>query len=283
MKNYCTIVHVSGAQCMVATMMSRGTADAAKDLLNSAIYAIWSTFADALADIASDPNLGADGAYSNTTYFQSGGLHSTQFAVDNDQVPIFQRAVNRLYGNKSWTTATTYTTGASSAVATTAVTESTNTVTVTFSATPSNCQVGNTMTLAGITASGYNGNYTILTRSSTQVTVYNVSGLTSPATVQGTGVCPEQQDTDVYTILGGTATSPSFTLESCMGYTAQNLFLKNENTTSPWVITPFGSETIDGASSLTMPSASSGDYPVVILQSQLISTSAAGCNWVRIQ
>ena len=80
--------------------------------------------------------------------------------------------------------------------------------------------------------------------------------------------------------LAGTAVAPSFTLDSCVGYTGQSLWFKNENTTSPWVLTPYAaSETIDGAASLTMPVAAAGHYPVVQLTSQLISATAAGCTW----
>jgi hypothetical protein len=103
--------------------------------------------------------------------------------------------------------------------------------------------------------------------------------------VFGTAATPTQLDADVYVNLGGSAAgNPSFTLQSCVGWTGQNLYLKNLNTTSAWVITPFtAAETIDGAATLTMPAASSGNNPVVILQSVLVSPSAGGCTWKRRQ
>ena len=265
------------------SMISRAAIDACKNSLNALFRQQWPTVFDGFADMGADPNLGADGDYSNLTYFLADQTHLTTFAKANDAAPVVQRAIRRVYGNNSWTAANTYTTAAAAAVATTAGSEATNTVTITFGATPANCVVGSTITIAGTTPAGYSGNWQILTRSATQVTYWDVSGL-GAITIQGTGVCPQQVDEDVYVILAGSATSPSFTLESCMGYTGQNLYIKNENTTSPWVITPFqSSETIDGAASLTMPTASSGNFPVVVLQSTLISPTAAGCTWSRLQ
>lgn len=274
-----------GWRVIVVPMLSRAvTGDADKDLLNPLIRGQWRAFANGLADVAADPRLGADGAFSNTTWFQVDQIHPTPAAQQNITAPIIARAVNRLTGHNDFSSATTYTTGAPAATTITAASESTNTVTFTFGTTPANCLVGNQMTVTGVTPSGYNRtDYIVLTRSSTQVTAFNPTASLGAGTVFGAASCPEQVDQDVYTILGGSATSPSFTLESCIGYTGQNLYLKNVNTTSPWVLTPWASETIDGAASLTMPTASSGNEPVVILQAQLVSAAAAGCNWVRVQ
>lgn len=280
------LIDVSRSQPIaIVSMISRTGAglDTCKNALNELLRQNWRTFADDFIDVAADPNLGADGAYASTTYFVD-AVHPTSQAQANNVAPIFQRAVGRYFGNQSWTTATTYTTAAAAAVATTAGSQSSTTVTVTMSATPANCQVGNTATIAGVTPSAYNNFWQILTRSSTQITFYALATSLGTITGQGTIVCPQQQDADVYTILAGSSVSPSFTLESCMGYTGQNLYFKNANTTSPWVLTPFQStETIDGASSLTMPIATSGNLPTVILQATLISASAAGCTWKRIE
>lgn len=257
--------------------------DAAKNAFNALERSNWRTLADGFVDVASDPSLGADGAGASTTFFTD-GTHPTINAQANNVAPLIQRAVNRLYGNQDWTTATTYTVAALAATATTAGSEATNTITLTFGATPANCQVGNQITVAGTTPAGYSGTWQILTRSATQVTYWtNTTGL-GVITVQGTGVCAQQQDADVYTILGGVAVAPAFTLESCVGYTGQNLYFKQTNTTSNWVLTPFqGSETIDGAATLTMPTSTSGNNSVVILQAQLISAAAGGCTWKRLQ
>lgn len=276
--------HMTGpSKLMPVSMISRVSNDTGKNNFNAPLRQSWQTFGDAFIDIAADPNLGADGASANATYFQGDGIHPTTFAQANDIAPIFQRAINRLYGNNAWGTATTYTVAALAATATTAGSESTNTVTLTFGATPANCVAGNQITIAGVTPAGYNGTYQILTRSATQVTYFDTSGL-GAVSVQGTGVCAQQQDADVYTILGGSAVAPAFTMESCVGYTGQNLYFKQTNTTSNWVLTPFQtSETIDGATTLTMPTSTSGNNSVVVLQAQLVSAAAGGCTWKRLQ
>lgn len=274
-----------GWRVIIVPMLSRATTgDADKDLFDPLVRAQWRAFANGLADVAADPRLGADGAFSNTTWFQVDQIHPTPAAQQNITAPIIARAVNRLTGHNDFSSATTYTTGAAAATTITVATESTNTVTLTFSATPTNCVVGNQMAVSGVTPSGYNRtDYIILTRSATQVTAFNPTAGLGAGSIFGAASCPLQVDQDVYAILGGSATSPSFTLETCIGYTGQNLYLKNVNTSSPWVLTPWASETIDGAASLTMPSASSGNEPVVVLQAQIVSAAAAGCNWVRVQ
>jgi hypothetical protein len=277
---YCKDRHTKGWKVIAATMVSRSGQDANKNTYNTLIRQNWSTFADGLADIAADPLLGADGASASATYFQT-GVHPTQTAIYNSEVPVFQRAVNRLYGNTSWTSANTYTTAAPAATSITASSESGNTATITSTLNP---PVGSTVTIAGVTPAGYNGSYVVQTTSASTFTVYlPVTGL-GAGSVFGTAQIPLQVDGDVYVVLGGSAAgNPAFTMQSCVGYTGQNLYFKNTNTTSAWALTPFGSETIDGAATLTMPTASSGNNPVVILQSVLVSASAAGCNWKRLQ
>lgn len=273
----------NGNKIIVVPIMSSTGLDASKNSYDTLLRQNWRTIADGFADVASDPNLGADGASASTTFFVD-GLHPTSNAQANDVAPIIQRAVNRLYGNNDWSAAATYTVAALGATATTAGGESGNTITLTFGATPANCQVGNQITVAGTTPAAYSGVWNILTRTATQVTYFtNATGL-GGITVQGTGVCAQQQDADVYTILGGSAVAPAFTLESCVGYTGQNLYFKQTNTTSNWVLTPFqSSETIDGAATLAMPTSTSGNNSVVILQAQLVSSAAAGCTWKRLE
>ena len=262
-----------GWKVIVVSMTPRNnsTGNANKNAFNPLLASNWSSFADGYADIAADPNLGADSAFNNATYFNADLIHPTQHAIYNDEIPIIQRAVNRLYGNNSFGTATTYNSAAAAATATTAGSESTNTMTFTFGATPANCQVGNTITIAGATPSGYNGNWTILTRSATQVTAWNQTTGLGAITVQGAGACPQQQDADVYALLNfGTG---NFTLESCLGYSGQSIHLKNINAGSSTIV-PFGSETINGASTYTLTAGS-----VVNLQAILTSNSAGGCTW----
>jgi len=282
-RNYRSHLASTSQKIIGLSMISRTGNDPCKNTLNTVMRQQWATVFDGFADVAADPNLGADGASANATYFQGDAVHPTTYAQANDIAPIVQRAIRRLFGNTSWTSANTYTTTAAAPTATTAGSESGNTVTITFGATPANCLQGSPITIAGTTPGGYSGVFNILTRTATQVTYFDVSGL-GAITVQGTGVCPTQVDEDQYVILAGSAVTPSFTLETCQGFTGQNIYLKNSNTTSPWTITPFtASETIDGAASLAMPAASAGNNPVVVLQSTLVSAAAGGCTWKRVQ
>jgi hypothetical protein len=284
--SYCRARHAIGFKCVVVTMVSRTGFDTGKNAYNTLIRQHWIEFADALADVAADPSLGADGASANTIYIQTGGVHPTQNSHYNDITPVIQRAINRLYGNKDFSSASVYGSPAAAAASTTALTETTNTVTVTFSATPANCQVGNPIVIAGVTPSGYNstttngagnGAWTILTRSATQITFFSSTTGLGNATIQGLASCPQQQDVDQYQTLNfGTG---NYTLQSCVGLTGQNIYIQNINASSSTLI-PFGSETITqgGASPTTLAANTTA-----ILQSQLVSASAAGCNWVRIQ
>lgn len=285
--NYCTKVRKTGAKCFVGTMISRNNpagGDTHKNIYGPWVRANWPSFADGLMDFGATP-LGADGAAAaGLPLYQGDQTHPTSQADINLMAPVVNHAINAYYGNRSWTTATTYTTTAAAATATTAGTESTNTVTITFGATPANCNTGNIITIAGATPSGYNGNWYILTRTATQITYFNGTTGLGAISVQGTGICPVQQDADVFANLGGSATTPNFPLQSCVYWMGQNVTLKNSNTTSPWTVTPFtASETIDGATSITMPTASSGNNPVVVLQPTLVSSAAAGCTWKRLQ
>lgn len=285
LKQISASIRAAGAKVIVASMISRTTFDANKNSFNPVLRNLWPTIADGFVDIASDPDLGADGANASSTYFMPDHVHPSGQAQANNDATMIGRAVNRLYGNNNWTTANTYTTTAPAATAITATSEATNTVTVTSTLNPG---VGSCVVIAGVTPAGYNSAagdcWNVLSSSSTTFTYYNGTTGLGAGTVFGTAIIPTQLDADVYTVLGGSATSPSFTLESCRGFTGQNLYLKNTNTTSPWVITPFTSaETIDGATTLTMPTASSGNNPVVVLQAQLVSNTAGGCTWKRLQ
>ncbi|HXB12189.1 MAG TPA: SGNH/GDSL hydrolase family protein, partial [Bacteroidia bacterium] len=280
LSTYCKARRAIGWKCIPVTMVSRTGFDTGKNSYNTLIRQNWSEFADGLADVAADPSLGADGASTNTLYIQAGGVHPTQNSHYNEITPIIQRAINRLYGNLDFSSATVYASAALAATSTTALTESGSTVTVTFAATPANCQVGNQIVIAGVTPSGYNststngagnGAWTILTRSATQVTYNNPTTGLGTASVQGTGVCAQQQDIDQFSVLNfGTG---NFTLQSSVGLTGQNIWIKNINGTASTIV-PYGSETIDGVANLTIASNA-----VVCLQSVLVSASAAGSNW----
>jgi hypothetical protein len=275
-----------GGVPFLATMLSRTACDTAKNGLNALLRQNSGPVPYTLVDFASDPNLGADGANASAVYFQGDHVHPTDTGQINDLAYMTQRAINRFYGAKNFSTATVYSSAAAAAVATTAGSESGNTVTLTFAATPANCLSGNRITVAGVTPAGYNsttangagpgGTFTILTSTGTQVTYWtNATGL-GAVTVQGTGVCPQTQDADQYAVLNFTG---NHTLDSCVGYTGQLLYRQNINAGAITLV-PLGSETITGAGAAPTTLAAN---TTAILQSQLVSASAAGCSWVRLQ
>jgi hypothetical protein len=290
---YCQQRRKAGWKVIVGTMLDRtGTgADSWKNSYNVLIRSHWRAYADGLLDFASNPQVGADGAGASTTYF-SDGLHTTTAAKDNILDWQLQRAANRFWGNTDFSTANVYTTGAAAATAITAASTNSGTGISTITTTLNPPQ-GACVFITGVTSSTgtYNSGaansnppcWMVLTTSGTNFTFQNTVATTSAGTAFGTVSVPLQQDVDNYAVLAGSASSPSFTLQTCQGRTGHVDYFMNQNTTSPWVLTPTNSETIDGAASLTMGTASSGNYPVVGLQSQLVSASAAGCNWVRVQ
>jgi hypothetical protein len=283
--SYLRNANLHGYRTIATTMMSRTGIDVFKDGLNALYRARGWANANGLADVGGDINIGCDGCSTSLVYFAD-GVHLTQFADTNIVWPIYNRAVARFYGAQDFSSANVYSSAAAAAVATTAGSESGNTITITFAATPANCQVGNMITLASVTPTGYNtdgfsstattgGSYLILTRSSTQITAYASATGLGVITGQGTGVCPAQQDADAYAVLNfGTG---NFTLETCDGYTGQNINLKNINGSSSTVV-PFGSETIDGAASVTVAAKAT-----LVLQSILVSSAAGGCSWKQLQ
>ena len=85
------------------------TGDALKDALNPLIRQYWSTYADGLVDLAEDATLGADGACTGAS-FQSDTYHPST-AGHALIAGYAQRALNRQYGNRSFSEATTHTSG----------------------------------------------------------------------------------------------------------------------------------------------------------------------------
>ncbi len=282
--HWCNARRALGWKILVGTTISRATGSylsdsTGKNPYNALIRQNWRQFADGLVDMAATP-LGADGANTDLDIFQSDNVHPTYFSESTYMAPVWQQAINRYYGNNDFSAATTYASAAASAVATTAGAFTTNALgnyaTLTFSATPANMQVGSMVTVAGCTPSGYNGNWRVATRSSTQITYLLPTTVTSLVNIssQGTAVSPQQQDADKYTILNfGTG---NFTLQSSLGYTGQRIYIKNINGSSSTIV-PFGAETIDGSSSLTITAGA-----VVALESVLVSASAAGSNWITV-
>lgn len=269
----------AGMSPFVMSMMSRQSFDTCKNVLDTAMRQQWQKSSLGFIDVGGDANLGCDGCYLVAKYFPD-QVHESIYAGANIVAPMMSRIINRYYGNTSWSTATTYTTSAAAATTVTAAAESANIATYTFGSNP--FPKGAMVTFAGITPAGYNDTCQAQTSTATQITcTLSVTGL-GVGTVFGTGITSQQVDADMYTILGGSATTPNFTLETCDGYTGQNIYLKNTNTASPWTVTPFGSETIDGAATLTMPTATASYQPAIALQSTLVSSAAAGCNWKTV-
>lgn len=275
---YCRARRSLGFKVNVATMISRNGEDTLKNTLNAALRQTWSEYADGLIDVAANPNLGADGAYASSTYFQqTAGVHPTQQAATNIIVPLMQRAVNRLWSSQDFSSANVYTSGAPSPTAITAASQSGNTMTFTSTLNP---PVGSLVVVAGMTPSGYNssnsgsGGWLVLTSSSSSFTAYNGTTGLGVGTGFGTASVPQQLDEDKYVVLGGSSSGQNFTLQTAIGLTGQKIYIKNTNSNS-WTVTPFGSETIDGHSSVSLASGAT-----LVLQSQLVSASAAGANWI---
>jgi hypothetical protein len=271
---YSLLVKSRGYKVVVETVMDHTGlgSNTWHDNFNLQIRTMWPNFADALADTAADPVLGADGAFANATY-SSDGTHPTE-AGQVHRGAIIQRAINRLYGNHSFSTANTYSASASAATAITAASETGNLITLTFASTP--FVAGQMVRVAGVTPSGYNGVWPVKSVTATTAVLFDDTTGLGAGTVFGTAVAPQMQDVDQYIILGGAGAGLNFTLETCMGYTGQNIYLKNTNGNS-WTVTPDGTETIDGAASLTVTTGSTA-----VLQSVLATPASPTCSWKKI-
>jgi lysophospholipase L1-like esterase len=76
------ILHAAGYRVVISTMIDRTNAQVAtcetlKTAFNALIYANWFYVGDALADPASNANLGPNGVFSNATYYNADGTHLT--------------------------------------------------------------------------------------------------------------------------------------------------------------------------------------------------------------
>jgi hypothetical protein len=280
----------AGWKVIVVDMISRGTGgscvnDGNFQAFDPLLHSLWSTFADGYVTLSDVPNFATGGCTSNL--YQNDNTHPSANGQINFISPLIEREVNTIYGNLDWNNATTYTTTATAATATTAGSESGNTVTITFGATPANVVAGTLVTCAGITPAGYNGDWLVLTRSSTQITYFNPTSGLGAISVQGTCVAPQEQDQDALAILGGSAAGPIHTLETCQGrsrnlpgrnYTIARM-ITNTNAT-PWVITPWKSgETINGGTTMNAPVASATNHPILVLRAVQTSTITGGCTW----
>lgn len=94
----CRHLQLLGWWVIVVTLQSNGYAELARIACNDIVRKAWPRFADEIADIGSDANLGASGAYSNGTYFNADTIHFTD-AGDAVAGPIEQAAIERLVGS----------------------------------------------------------------------------------------------------------------------------------------------------------------------------------------
>ena len=263
--------HVVGWRCFRVTMISRTVEDTYKNTLNTWIRANWREFADGLADLAADPVLGADGAYANSTYFLGDGIHVPWLSVINHEVPVIQHAVNRFHGVQSYSEATTYSSPAPAPTAVTAISSTGSWFIVTSTLAPI---IGQTVTLSGITPTGYNGNCQVYATSSSSFNCWWLGTSYGAGTAFGTASVPLQKDGDNFAILNFGA--GNFTLETCIGSTGQKIHLWNQNASASTIV-PFGSEQINGSSTFTLNGNTTVD-----LESMLVSASAAGCSWKAV-
>lgn len=280
----------AGWKVIVVDMISRGTGascvnDGNFQAFDPLLHALWSTFADGYVTMSDVPNFATNGC--TTNLYQADNTHPSAHGQINVISPLIEREVNTIYGNLDWNVASTYTTTALAATATTAGSESGNTVTITTAATPANVVVGTLVTVAGVTPAGYNGDFLVLTRTATQITYFNPTTGLGAISVQGTIVAPQEQDQDALAILGGSAAGPIHTLETCQGrsrnlpgrnYTIARM-ITNTNAT-PWVITPWkAGETINGAATMNAPVATATNHPVLVLRAVQTSPTTGACTW----
>lgn len=93
---FCRRLKLMGFKVLVCTAISLIGLDSVRDAYNALLYTNWTGFCDGLIDLAANANIGADGAYSNATYFQQpGGIHPTT-AGDVIAAGIMQTAINLL-------------------------------------------------------------------------------------------------------------------------------------------------------------------------------------------
>ena len=92
--SYAANVHGVGGKINVLTLPSLENFETCREGLNTLIVSNAASF-DALTRIDLNANVGADGAWANTTYF-SDGRHWTSLAVNTIVAPLVQTQINSL-------------------------------------------------------------------------------------------------------------------------------------------------------------------------------------------
>jgi hypothetical protein len=97
----CSLMHSFGFKTIAATTISRGSGNdsATKNPINLLLRAQALNACDVLADFAGNPLVGADGANTNTTYYQSDNVHLTQAGQQNVIAPIASHAIDQATGS----------------------------------------------------------------------------------------------------------------------------------------------------------------------------------------
>jgi hypothetical protein len=239
--------------------------------------------ADYCIDLGETVALGADGASASAVYFQADHIHPTQAGFDV-LTWVYQRGINRYFGNHDLTTANVYTSAAAAAVAISAASEAGNVMTFTTAA--NTFVKGQCIVVTGVTPTTYNSTFAngaglgcwyALSVTGTSFTAFNLTSGLGAGTIFGTAVAQQQQDADQWYIVNFGAGNT--TLQPCDGLTVNDLQrITNINGVASTLV-PFGTQTITGTAAPTTLAANT----TAVLQAQLVSPVAGGCNWIRIQ
>ena len=271
-----------GYTVFISTMLARtplAGCDAARDTLNNLFLTHYREFSSGIVNFASDPLIGADGAASSSTWYNADTIHPLAVSEQNFMAHMSQLVINRYLGNKNFAVGNVYTSTASAGIATTAGSESGSTTTITVAAgAPA---AGTCVQIAGVTPAGYNSPaghcWQVLTSNgSTSFTYTNSASGLGAITVNGTITWPQDADADTYATLGA-CVGCTHTLQSCMGQ--MEPIYRLITSANAWTITPFASETINGAATFTTPTAAAGNNPIVKLTPALNALATSGCNW----
>jgi lysophospholipase L1-like esterase len=98
---YCRARQKAGARVVVCTLTSINGQETNRETVNTIIRAHWTEFADALADLGANANIGAHNAYLSSTYFNVDGIHlkDAGYAV---VATLVQAAANAMLAGSRW-------------------------------------------------------------------------------------------------------------------------------------------------------------------------------------
>lgn len=92
LQTYCAARHAVGWKVLVVTLPSNKFVDNTRGQLNTLLRSNHS-FADGLVDFIGSP-LDTVGGWSNTTWFQSDGIHPNEAGIQTYELPTFNPAIN---------------------------------------------------------------------------------------------------------------------------------------------------------------------------------------------